>query len=185
MTTNWSNLESVERKLYESLQASGELIPMTIEAVEEAEALFDEETVVLPISLRNPCDILRKAKLSVKKPSNDEPQVFGRLVTLLRKEMGLSVAALAERANVDEQELRRIEAEIDPEPKPRTVTQLAHVFRVLPKSLATVAHLTRQSDELIVEGAVKFAACSQNMDRLSKEELRALKEFVRLLNSLP
>jgi hypothetical protein len=35
-----------------------------------------------------------------------------------------------------------------------------------------------------VEGAVRFAACSKSMDKLTDEERQALNDFVKLLNSL-
>ena len=185
MSANRNNLQDVERRLHESLHSEGRLIPTTIEDVELAESFFDESTIELPASLSNPCDILSRIKSEhLNRPVTASPPVFGRLIALLRKEKGLTIADLAQRARVDEQELRRIEAEIETEPKPRTVTQLAEVFGVLPKSLARVANLTRSVDDQLVEGAVTFAACSEHMDKLSKEQKRALHKFVRLLNSL-
>ena len=185
MATDWNNLQDTERRLHQSLRDAGRLIPLTVEDVEKVEAQFDEASVVFPPQLSNPCELLTRITSSAKQTSNNQkPYVFGRLIQLLRKEKGLSISELAEKARVDEQELRRIEAETECEPKPRTVAQLAEVFCVVPKSLARVANLTRQVDEQITEGAVRFAACAKDVDKLTREESRALKDFVRLLNSM-
>ena len=185
MNAEWNNLQETERRLHQSLQDAGRLIPFTIEGVEQMESQLNEAELDLPPGLRNPSDLLTTIKASQNETnSNRKPFVFGRLICLLRKEKGYSVSDLAEKARVDEQELRLIEAEMEWQPKPRTVAQLAGVFGVRPKSFARVANLTRQVDEEIAEGAVRFAACAKDMDMLTPEQSRALKEFVRLLNSM-
>ena len=182
MTTDWDNLQDIERRVHQSLQDAGQLIPLTVEGVEKTEAQFDETEIVLPPPLCNPAKLLAQIKGS-DQSADSSAHVFGRLISLLRKQNGYSVSQLAEKARIDEQELIRIEAGLERQPKPRTVAQLATVFGVRPKSLARVANLTRQVDDEIAEGAVRFAACAKDMDKLTREEIRALKQFIKLLNS--
>ena len=85
---------------------------------------------------------------------------------------------------VDAHELCQIEVDSAYEPKPRTVTQLATAFGLAPRSFARLANLTSKGNDQIVEGAVRFAACSKSMEELTDEQRQALKEFVKLLNSL-
>jgi transcriptional regulator with XRE-family HTH domain len=185
MAADWNNLQDTERKMYQSLRDAGRLIPLSPEDVERSEAQFHEASIVLSPQLADPCEVLARIRSHERQHSTgNKPQVFGRLIQMLRKDKGLSVSELASKARIDEQELLRIEAEIDHEPKPRTVSQLAEIFGVVPKSLARVANLTRHVDEQIVEGVVKFAACAKDIEKLSQEEKRALRDFVKLLNSM-
>ena len=185
MTNKETNREDIERLLYESLRDEGGLIPQSVEEVKRAEARFAASAVELPEKLRDSRQAL--ARLQAAEAAATEsaaPCVFGQFIAMLRVKKGWSVERLAAKAKIDEEEISQIEADTGYEPKPRTVTQLADVFGILPKSLARLASLTRKTDERIVEGAVRFAACGKDMHKLTSEQRRAINQFVALLNSL-
>ena len=185
MNTSEHDRRQLERTLFEALREAGGVIPHTVEDVKLAEVRLRYSSTELPERLRDPRavldQILSKKKAEADAVTPDVPHVFGRLVQMLREQKRLSVEALAEKARVDREELEKIEADANYEAKPRTVRQLADVFRIAPKSLILVANLTRQTDERVTDGAVRFAACSKAQTR---EQRKAVKQFVRLLNSL-
>ncbi|NQT37796.1 MAG: helix-turn-helix transcriptional regulator [Planctomycetes bacterium] len=185
MSIKGTNREDIERQLYECLRDEGGIIPQSVEEVERAEARLAAFAVELPEKLRDSrqaLDRLQAAEMGATESA--APRVFGQFTAMLRVKKGWSVESLAAKAKVDEEEIRNIEADLGYEPKPRTVKQLADVFGIVPKSLACLAGLTRKTDERIVEGAVMFAACGKDMHALTREQRRAIKQFVALLNSL-
>jgi transcriptional regulator with XRE-family HTH domain len=178
-------LQTVEGRLFQSLSDMGGIIPQTVEQVECAENHPDILASELPERLRDAQQVFNRIAMCPLRPEHTElPHVFGQFVSMLRKKNGFSVESLAAKAKVDAEEICRIEVDSTYEPKPRTVSQLANAFGLTPKSLARLANLTFTRDNRIVEGAVRFAACSKNMDSLTKEQLQALKDFVKFLNSL-
>jgi transcriptional regulator with XRE-family HTH domain len=177
--------QSVERQLFDSLSSIGGIIPHTVEQVELAERAGGVSGVALPDRLRDPQQVFARITERVPEaPGTSPPRVFGQFVSMWRKDKGISVDALAEKAKVEAQEICQIEVDLTYEPKPRTVSQLAKAFGLPPMSLARLANLTSKQDDRIVEGAVRFAACSTNMDKLTREQRQALNAFVKLLHSL-
>ena len=107
---------------------------------------------------------------------------FGRLINLCRRKRGWSVEELAGSARISVAELIRIEHEPHYVPGPRTVYQLSTTLglpkeRMLQLSGNMVVRDTRFGDE-----AVRFAARSESVAKLSKEEHEALEEFVKYLS---
>src|SRR3972149_2314634 len=108
------------------------------------------------------------------------PKVFGRLIEYARRERGLSVEALANAANVELAEIVAIETEHDTVPQPRTVYQLAQVLKHPAPRLTELAGLA-QPRKVLSEAAVRFAARSEPMSKLSDDEKEAFEEFVKVL----
>lgn len=108
---------------------------------------------------------------------------FGRFVALMRRQLGLSIEQLAHRADVDVAELVTIEEKLDYVPEAMTVYNLARTFRTPEKSLLQLAGLTVRKDPAFVQEAVRFAAKSETIAKLTKEEQAALESFVAVLNS--
>lgn len=107
--------------------------------------------------------------------------VFSRLVNLRRRELKLSVEQLAEKADVDLEELVDIEIGEFDTPEPRTVHQIARVLKLPEQKLMLLAGLTVSRDEQVNRAAVRFAARSDSIEKLSPAERDALEEFVRFL----
>jgi transcriptional regulator with XRE-family HTH domain len=115
--------------------------------------------------------------------SSEEPIVaFGRFISLMRRDRGLTVEKLADEADVDIAELVSVEEDTRFKPEVRTVYQLANFFGVPRTTLLQVAGLTLPKDSRIVEEAVRFAARSEPVEALSREERYALDTFVAVLS---
>jgi HTH-type transcriptional regulator, competence development regulator len=108
---------------------------------------------------------------------------FGKLMHLMRRQRAWSMDKLAEEARIDIEEVLQIENDHDFKPEQRTVYQLAQVFSVPPKALMQLSGNAAPRVEVMRE-AVRFAARSEPMARLSDEEAQAVESFVAALNSL-
>ena len=107
---------------------------------------------------------------------------FGRFVNLMRRQRGLSLEKLAAQAALDVGELVSIEDDLHYTPEPRTVFQLARTFKVSHKALMQLAGLTVAKDSVLHKEAVRFAARSESIDKLTPEESEALESFVAILS---
>ena len=108
-------------------------------------------------------------------------QSLGKFIELSRRRMRLSVEELADKANVDLAELLAVEKAEDIVPEPRTVRQLARVLEIPAEPLLSLAGLLAAHSPGLTESAVRFAARSEPMDVLTKEEDEALNWFVKEL----
>jgi transcriptional regulator with XRE-family HTH domain len=107
---------------------------------------------------------------------------FSSLVEYLRRKRGLSMEKLAEEAEIDLAEVVSIERDAHFRPEPRTVYQIASIFRLPNKALLQLSGNTVARDAAVHEQALRFAARSgESVQRLSREELRALEEFIAFL----
>ena len=109
---------------------------------------------------------------------------FGKLVELSRRQRGLNREQLAREADIDVAELLGIERGKTTTVEPRTVFKLAQVLRLPAPRLMELAGLAIRNDHRLDAAAVRFAACSEPVDKLSSDEQRALQEFVGTLASL-
>lgn len=107
---------------------------------------------------------------------------FARLINLKRRESKLSLEQLADRADIELEELWAIERGQMADPEPRTVYQLAAALRLPPKKLMQLSGVTEASDEGFCQEVVRWAARSQPVEQLSREEKQALQEMVKLLD---
>jgi transcriptional regulator with XRE-family HTH domain len=108
---------------------------------------------------------------------------FGRFVGLMRRNLGVSVEQLAKDADVDVGELVTIETDVRYIPEPMTVFNLAKTFGTPEKSLMQLAGLAVLKDRRFVQEAVRFAAKSESIAKLTPEEQAALESFVAVLNT--
>jgi HTH-type transcriptional regulator, competence development regulator len=131
----------------------------------------------------NPARPAGTETLSVPATSADpKRQSLGKFIELSRRRMRLSVEQLADKANVDLAELLAIEKAEDILPEPRTVYQLAQILRMRVEPLMELAGLVVPKSIALTESAVRFAARSEPMDALTKEEEEALNWFVKELS---
>lgn len=107
---------------------------------------------------------------------------FGTLVEGLRRKGGLTMEKLAEKASIDVAEIRNIERDAHYRAEPRTVFQLASTFGLPNKALLQLSGNAAANDAGMHEHAMRFAARSgESVQNLSKEEKRALEEFIAYL----
>ena len=112
-----------------------------------------------------------------------ELHAFGSLVRMLRRDRRLAVEQLAANARVDLLEVISIERDPKYVPKPRTVHQLADYFDLPDRALVKLSNATITHNSKLMDAAVRFAANSDKVMELSREERRALDEFVKFLSS--
>lgn len=107
---------------------------------------------------------------------------LGVLMRQLRFSRGLSIAELAERAQVAEDELRQVERDPHYTALPRLIFQLSEYFAVSFSALSQVAGTTQEVDQVLYNEAVKYAAHSDEAAALTHEQRTALDVFVSLVN---
>ncbi|MGH2638123.1 MAG: helix-turn-helix domain-containing protein [Rhabdochlamydiaceae bacterium] len=112
-----------------------------------------------------------------------KPQhMFGRLVQTLRLRSKLSIEALANRINVEPEDLRRVELEEGNEPEVRLVWAIAQSFNLQVEKLNELAGLSIPRDSSLSAAAARFYASSKPIDEISPEELQALETLVGVLS---
>jgi transcriptional regulator with XRE-family HTH domain len=114
-------------------------------------------------------------------PTPVAKSAFAKLVGLRRRDMRLTVEQLAERAEVDVADVISIELGQPEQPEPRTVFKLAGALKLPAQKLMQMSGLAVPRDTRFTDAVVRFAARSEPIDKLSKEEHAALEEFVRFL----
>ncbi len=107
---------------------------------------------------------------------------FGILINLWRRKRGLRVDVLAEKAKIDVAELIEIEKNLNYVPEPRTVYQLAKTLDLPSERMLELSGNLIVRDSSLGQEAVRFAAKAESVEKLSKDEQRALEEFVKFLS---
>jgi transcriptional regulator with XRE-family HTH domain len=110
-------------------------------------------------------------------------EALSALVQLLRKRDNLSEEELAKHARIDVTEIRRIECDRSYIPPPRTIYQLEQTFKLPRRTLVKLSGLTKAHSKEFTEEAVRFAAHSKAIQKISRHERRLLNEFVKFLSS--
>ncbi len=132
-------------------------------------------------------------RLPAVRPSNVVPMqssaemespnpAFGRLINLWRRKKGLGIETLAEKARIDVAELIEIERNLNYVPEVRTVYQLANTLDLPSDRMLELSGNLVVRDSSLGKEAVRFAARSESVEKLSKDEQRALEEFVKFLS---
>jgi transcriptional regulator with XRE-family HTH domain len=125
------------------------------------------------------------AKAKVDAPSEPPLTVaFGLLVKLSRRAKRLSVEELAEKLSVDAEELKQIEHDPEFRARPRMISKIANFFDLPVGEVMKLAGAAFSNDASFNTNALKFAAHSDDMAALTREEQEALKSFVRYLRDL-
>ena len=107
-----------------------------------------------------------------------EKVAFSRFVELMRRKKGLTVEQLADACDIEVAEIISIEDEALSGIGPRTVFQIAKCFNVSESKLMQIAGLRQVQDANLAAKSLRFAARSNSMASLTKEEREALEEFV-------
>lgn len=108
---------------------------------------------------------------------------LGVLVRQLRLREQLSVAELARKAHISEDELRSVEHDPHYTARPYLLFQLSEFFDVPLTKLSQMAGATHAVNRSLYNDAVKYAARSDDLDSLTDGERRDLDAFVALLQS--
>jgi transcriptional regulator with XRE-family HTH domain len=106
---------------------------------------------------------------------------FVRFLQLARRERRLSLEEFAEKVDVDLAELVKIETEEKYRPAIRTVHKIAEYLKIPAKKLLALAGLLQVKDPSFQNAALKFAARSAPVEKLSQQEHSDLEEIVKFL----
>ncbi len=109
---------------------------------------------------------------------------LGTLVRQLRMRDGLTLPEVAMQADVSEDELRQVETNPSYTARPRLLHNLSKFFGVSLNNLSQMSGATIAVDRRLYNTAVKFAAHSDDVSSLSREQLEVLEAFVGALNEL-
>lgn len=116
-------------------------------------------------------------------PSSPSPiqRGFSHFMQLLRRKKGMEITELAMHVQVDVDELVRIEESPGYLPAPRTLFQLERFFGLPTDTLSRLSGAVSDAQSGIQNELLKFAACSDGMGKLTKDEKKLLNEFVHHL----
>ena len=103
---------------------------------------------------------------------------FGTFVELCRRDRGWDAIKLAEMAGVSPEEILEIEHNPQSEPEASAVYRLAEVFKMPSKSLMELAGLVAPRTPALHQAAVRFAARSESVAKLTPHEREAFEAFV-------
>jgi transcriptional regulator with XRE-family HTH domain len=106
---------------------------------------------------------------------------LARLVQLARRRDGLTLKEFSAKFGLNLGEMFEIENGRGI-PEPRVLQQVSVALRVSYEKLLILAGHRRFRDENLDREALKFAANSGPMDKLSKAESQALQDFMKVLN---
>lgn len=121
--------------------------------------------------------------LDLLQPPAEEPSVrqltVGKLIELARRRAGLGVEELAKRADVELADLLDLERGAHVPDDPRTIFQLCQELHLPRAGVMELAGLTQRRLGSLENAAVRFAAHARGIEKLSRDEKRALEEFVK------
>ncbi|UWQ57292.1 helix-turn-helix domain-containing protein [Leisingera caerulea] len=107
---------------------------------------------------------------------------LGRFINLMRRDHGLSIEALAEKADIEIGDLLCLENNAAHLPDVRTLYQLSEVFGVSQEKLMGLSGLTHAIDDDYVEEAVRYAAKSASVEVLTEDERAILNGLISVLS---
>lgn len=102
------------------------------------------------------------------------------LLRNLRRSRGLSIEELARELDMDSEEIVAMERNYAYRPSPLTIHRISTFYDIPERNVAAMAGAFRVSEQF-GEYAVRYAAKSDSISKLTKEEKKALDEFVGFL----
>jgi len=121
-------------------------------------------------------------QLTTAEPQVDERRhAFRRLVEMLRRERGLTIAQLGEKSGIDPTELAELERNPSYPKDPRTLVSLADFYGVPEQRFLALAGANQDLPPRLHREVSRFAAMSDSFTSLTPEERRMLDKFVACL----
>ncbi len=151
--------------------------------------LEDDDYEGHSLSMLNKISKALNKRLTVVMKTNDpEARIlrYAFQVTLenLRRAKGLTVERLAKKTGIDHEEVLAMERNEGYQPQPYTLHILSKFYGIPSERLAALAGAFREIPEDIRESATRYAAQSESFAKLTKEERRALDDFVNALKKV-
>lgn len=107
--------------------------------------------------------------------------VFARLISLRRRNHRLTLEQLADLAQIDLDELIRMEQTFDYSPEPRTVCRLAAALKLPEHRLLQLSGCVEKPNDSLTQQSVHLPECSDGLKKLTCEQEQALDEYIRYL----
>ena len=109
--------------------------------------------------------------------------VLATLLRQLRRRDNMDLSRLATELRVPEDELRAIEIDQGFVPKPRTIHQIDHYYKISPRALLKISPAAVEHDPSLDEEADKFAASSESLSKLTRDERKKINDFIKVLSN--
>jgi transcriptional regulator with XRE-family HTH domain len=159
-TDNWYKMAAIEEADYE-ISAGPEIFPFTTQKSDDGNsgggsAIDNQQIASLQVGFRI---FMRKLRMSA----------------------GLTLPILAEKADIELEQLLLIEQQVGYKPYPRTLNQLAKFYDLPLSVLMQMVGSTKKIDRNIEENVVRFAAESESFEKLTNEEKKTLNQLVKVL----
>lgn len=106
---------------------------------------------------------------------------FREVVRALRKERGLTVDEFSTESGIERNEVLAMERDSYYRPPVSTLHKLSTFYDISQEKLATLTAPPANIPEQVREPAVRYMAQSESIARLSREEQKILKEFMKFL----
>ena len=106
---------------------------------------------------------------------------FHLVVQMLRRGRGLTVDKLAQRADIDRDEIVAMERNNAYRPSPLTLHKLCNFYGIPERRMLVLAGAIKEVPQSFSETASRFAAQSESFAGLTKEERKVLDDFVQFL----
>lgn len=121
-------------------------------------------------------------QLTSEATSGGERCAFQQFLQFLRRRMGLTLDELAKKTGIDRADLAGMEQR-GMVPEPLVLHHLSRFFNVPVQQMLRLAGLVRDRNEEFARHESKFAAQSESFDTLTREEKKALDEFLAYLRT--
>jgi hypothetical protein len=161
---------------------------MLLEAPPQEIRELAQEAGLDPTQLANDSrKVVERAFQQSKKTENEEEKIvllhrgLNSLLVMLRRRDDLDESELALRADVAEEEVRRIEYDPGYLPSPRTIYKLERAFALPSGVLAKLSGAIKHHSPALPERALEFAANAKSIGKLTKAERELLNAFVKFL----
>lgn len=123
-------------------------------------------------------------EMTAKDPAiGDLRYVFHLFIQMLRRSKKLTIEELAKKTEIDRDELVTMERNHGYRPTPMTLHRLCGFYGIPERKMLVLAGAVRYVPEDVKKHASRFAAQSESFAGLTKEERRALDEFMGFLKS--
>lgn len=141
------------------------------------QAALEDNTYVSVGGLLSAVEELEQKKIG----SSVNRSAFAQLVRLFRRERRITWEQFATELDVELGEVISIESSQPLSPAPRTIHKLAAMMKVPTEKLFVLSGLAQTRDVHLQEESLKFAARSQPLEELSRDEHAVLQEWVKYL----
>ena len=170
----------MERQLHEADRYLSELLPRSEEEIREAMQMHGTTPVDLPKRLQSGEEVL--AKIKQQETSSAEPSEFGKLIIMLRTKKRLTIESLAEKTDLDADELKQIESSSEDVAGPLAVAELSKFFNLNIRKVERIAGLTHKRDGRDLDCSLSFAASASNtFSELSSTDKKVFHQIVKQL----